>query len=75
MKPVLLGVGVALAALVVAVPLILLKAFVAMLLLGAVHADVFEWVPALGLWQTFLVTWLLSVLIPTSTNTSTNSSS
>jgi hypothetical protein len=41
----------------------------AMLLFGAVHLDVFTWVPALSLWQTFLVVMLIRFLIPTSSGT------
>ncbi len=38
-----------------------------MILVGAVHNDVFDWVPALSAWQTFLVVALLGLLIPTGT--------
>lgn len=44
-----------------------------MLFVGAVHNDVFEWVPALSAWQTFLVVAALGLLIPTSSESSSNS--
>lgn len=47
----------------------LLITWPAMLLFGAVHLDVFTWVPALSLWQTFLVVMLIRFLIPTRSST------
>lgn len=44
-----------------------------MLFVGAVHSDVFSWVPALSAWQTFLVVALLGLLIPSDTSFSSSS--
>jgi len=51
---------------------VVLMTWPAMLLFGAVHHDVFSWVPALSLWQTFLVVMLLHCLIPTSSTSSSD---
>ena len=42
----------------------LLWAWPLMLLIGAVHHDVFAAVPALGYWQTVLVKYTLGLLLP-----------
>jgi len=43
-----------------------------MLFIGAVHNDVFDWVPALSAWQTFLVVALVGLVLPSGTNASSN---